>query len=123
VKAEARARGAADPVERDNAEHQRAGRVADAVDDDPLATVADTGVFELVLIDEAAVVLADAIISERGASRSGDYASRAQDGQDGREEIGRMQRRPRRPIRHTIMPPSSGRNLTRAPLHTIFIAE
>jgi len=80
VKAEARARGDADPAERDDAEHQRAGGVADAVDDDPLATVADSGVFELVLIDEAAVVLADAIISERGASRSGDYASRAHDG-------------------------------------------
>jgi hypothetical protein len=54
VKAEARARGDADPAERDYAEHQRAGGVADAVDDDPLATVADSGVFELVLIDEAA---------------------------------------------------------------------
>jgi hypothetical protein len=29
-----------------------------------------------------------------------------------------MQPRPQRPIRREIMPPSSGRNLTRAPLHT-----
>jgi len=64
---------------------------------------------------EAAVVLADAIIRERGARRSGDHASRAHDGQ---EKIGRMQPRPQRPIRGAIMPPSSGRNLTRAPLHT-----
>jgi len=96
VKAEARARRDAYSVERDDAEYQRASGVADAVDDDPLAAVADSRVFELVLIEEAAVILADAIISERGASRSGDYASRAHDGQ---EEIGRMQPRPQRPIR------------------------
>jgi len=62
-----------------------------------------------VLIDEAAIVLADAIIRERGTSRSGDHASRTHDGQ---EEIGRMQPRPQRPIRRAIVPPSSGRNLT-----------
>ena len=45
VKAEACARGAANPVERDNAEHQRAGRVADPVNDDALTAVADGGVF------------------------------------------------------------------------------
>jgi len=109
VKAEARARGDAYPVERDDTEHQRAGGIADAVDDDPLAAVAYSGVFELVLIDEAAVVLTDAIIRECGASRSGDHGSRAHHRQ---EEIGRMQPRPQCPIRRAIMPPSSGRNLT-----------
>ena len=91
VKAEARTRGGADPIERDDTEHQRAGGVADTVDDNPLAAVSNVGVFALVLVDEAAIVLADAIIRERRPNRSGDYASRAHDGQ---EEIGRMQARP-----------------------------
>src|SRR5689334_25116081 len=91
VKAEARTRGGADPIKRDDTEHQRAGGVADTVDDNPLAAVSDGGVFALVLVDEAAIVLADAIIRERRPNRSGDYASRAHDGQ---EEIGRMQVRP-----------------------------
>src|SRR6516164_9765078 len=109
VKPEARAWSGANPVERDDAQDQGAGGVADAVDDDPLAAVADGGVFELVLIDEAAVVLADAIIRERGASRSGDHASRAHDGQ---KEIERKHPRPQRPIRPAVMPSLSGRNLT-----------
>jgi hypothetical protein len=71
-----------------DAQDDGAGGVAFAVDDDPFAPVADGGVFELVLMDEAAVVLADAIVRERGASGSGDYASRAHDGE---EEIRRMQ--------------------------------
>jgi hypothetical protein len=110
VKAEARARGGAYPIEGDDAKHQRAGGVADAIDDDPLSVVSDSAVFELVLIDEAAVVIADAIICEGSPSRSGDYASRAQDGQ---EEIGRLQARPQRTIPSAIMPLSSGRNLAR----------
>jgi hypothetical protein len=39
-------------------------------------------VFELVLIDEAAVILPDAIIRTGAASRCGDHASRARDGQE-----------------------------------------
>jgi hypothetical protein len=54
VKPEARAGGDADPVERDDAQDQGAGGIADAVDDHPFAAVADGGVFELVLLDEAA---------------------------------------------------------------------
>jgi hypothetical protein len=74
VKAEPRARGGTDPVERDDPEHERAGGVADAVDDNPLSAVSNGGVFALVLVDEAAIVLADTIIRKRGASRSSDYA-------------------------------------------------
>jgi len=115
VKPETRAGGDADPVKRDDAQDQGAGGVANAVDDHPFAAVADSGVLKLVLIEEAAVVLPDAIIRTSAAISCGDHASRAHDGQ---EEIERMQPRPQRPIRREIMPPSSARNLTRAPLHT-----
>ena len=45
MKPEARAGGDADPVKGNDAQDQGAGGVADAVDDDPLAAVADGGVF------------------------------------------------------------------------------
>jgi hypothetical protein len=56
VKPKSGAGGDTDPVERDDAQDQGAGGVADAVDNHPFAAVADGGIFELVLIDEAAVV-------------------------------------------------------------------
>jgi hypothetical protein len=120
VKPEPCAGGDANAVERDDPQDQGTGGVALAVDDHPFAAVAYGGVFELVLMNEAAVVLADAIIRERGASRCGHYASRAHDRQ---EKLGRMQPRPPRPIGRAIMPPSSGITLTRpaAPLQTFQI--
>ena len=59
VKPEAPARGGTNPVERDDPEHQRAEGVADAVDDNPLSAVSNCGVFALVLVDEATIVLAE----------------------------------------------------------------
>ena len=47
-------------VKRDDAQDQGACGVADSVDDHPVTAVADCGVFELVLFEEAAVVLPDA---------------------------------------------------------------
>ena len=82
VKPEARAGGDADAVKRDDAQDQGAGGVADAVDDHPIAAVADGGVLELVLIEEAAVVLPDTIICTGAAIRCRDQASRAHDGQE-----------------------------------------
>src|SRR5690606_35525081 len=55
VKAEAGARRDANAVQRHDAEHKRAGRIADAVDDHALAGIADLGVAGLVFIDPAAV--------------------------------------------------------------------
>jgi hypothetical protein len=100
VKPEARAGGDADPVKRDDAQDQGAGGVANAVDDHPFAAVADGGVFELVLMDEAAVVLPDAVIRTGAATRCGDRASRAHNGQ---EEIRKTQTGPT-PTRRAIMP-------------------
>ncbi len=56
MEAEARTRGHADLVHRHDAEHQGAGRIADAVDDDALVVVADALVFGLVFLDIAAVI-------------------------------------------------------------------
>src|SRR4029077_2999095 len=110
VKAETGPRCDADSVEGHDPENKGAGGVADPVNDDPFAAVADGGVFELVLMDEAAVVVPDAIIGERGAARSSDHASRARDKQ---EELRETQTpAPHRHV-YAIMSLSSGRNLTR----------
>jgi hypothetical protein len=58
----------------------RAGGVAFAVDNHPFAPVADSCVFELVLIEEAAIILFDAIIRTGAAIRCGDHACCAHDG-------------------------------------------
>jgi len=60
VKAEARARGRAELVVRDHAQHQRAGRQAIAVDDDTLAARAQHGEGFQVMPDLAAAILGDA---------------------------------------------------------------
>jgi hypothetical protein len=65
VKSETCTRRDADPVERDDPEHQRTGGVADAVDDDALAAIADRRIFDLVLVDQAAVITGDAVIGGR----------------------------------------------------------
>jgi hypothetical protein len=88
VKPEPCAGGDANAVERDDPQDQGTGGVALAVDDHPFAAVAYGGVFELVLMNEPAVVLADPIIRTGAARRCGDHASGAQDGQ---EEIGKTQ--------------------------------
>jgi len=111
MKPKSRAGGDADPVVRDDAQDQGAGRVADAVDDHPFAAVADGGIFELVLIDEAAIILPDAIIRVGCVSCCGDHAYRARDEQ---EEIRKTQIPAPTPTRRTIMPLSFGRNLTRS---------
>src|SRR6266481_8227465 len=55
----------ADLVHGHDAEHQRAGRIADAVDDDALAMVADALVPGLVFFDIAAVIARDVQIGAR----------------------------------------------------------
>jgi hypothetical protein len=75
VEAEARARRCADVFARDQAEHQRAGRQAIAVDDHALAALAHRAEALQVLADLAAAVLGDA----HGGRRRGD-AARQQSG-------------------------------------------
>ena len=65
MKSETCTRRDADPVERDDPEHQRTGGVADAVDDDALAAIADRRIFDLVLVDQTAVITGDAVIGGR----------------------------------------------------------
>ena len=65
VKSEACPRRDAHPVERNDSENQRAGGIADSVDDDALAAIADRRVFDLVLVDQTAVVAGDAVIGGR----------------------------------------------------------
>src|SRR3954469_7672950 len=59
VEADAGARGDADLVQRHDAEHQRAGGIADAVDDDALLAIADALVLRLVFGDIAAMIAGD----------------------------------------------------------------
>ena len=66
MQADAGARRYANLVQRHDAEHQRAGRIADAVDDDALAAFGDALVLRLVLFDIAAVIARDAQIRLRG---------------------------------------------------------
>ena len=82
VKPEARPGSDADAAKRDNTQEKGAGGVADAVDDHPVAPVADGGVLELVLVYEAAVVLPDTIIRTGTVIRCGDHASRAGEEQE-----------------------------------------
>src|SRR4051812_3242367 len=65
VETDAGARGDADLVQRHDAEHQRARRIADAVDDDALLAVADALVLRLVFRDIAAVIAGDMKIGPR----------------------------------------------------------
>ena len=67
VETDAGARRHANLVHRHDAEHQRAGGIADAVDDHPLVALPDAGVFRLVLFDIAAVVTRDVQIGARRA--------------------------------------------------------
>src|SRR5262245_45929922 len=62
MEAETRFRRHADAVERHDPEQQRAGGVADAVDDHALAAIADLGILRFVSVDVAAVVARDAVI-------------------------------------------------------------
>src|SRR5580700_5273144 len=62
VEPEARARRHAHLAGRQDAEQQGAGGIADAVDDDPLALVAQARVLRFVLLDLAAVVAGDAVV-------------------------------------------------------------
>src|SRR6266851_2075966 len=67
VEAEAGARRHAYLVHRHDAEHQRAGRIAKAIDDDALLAVADALVLRLVFLDIAAVIARDTQIGARRA--------------------------------------------------------
>src|SRR5689334_2569016 len=71
VEAEARLRRDADLVHRHDAEHQRAGGIADTVDDDALALVADALVLGLVFLDIAAMVARDVQLGARRACGEG----------------------------------------------------
>ena len=68
MESEASPRRHANAVGRDDAQRQRAGGIADAVDDHALAAVANHGVLGLVLIDQPAMVARDAIVSQSQAS-------------------------------------------------------
>src|SRR6185436_10084010 len=65
MEADARHRRDTDLVHRHDAEHQRAGRVADAVDDDAFLAVADALVLGLVLLDISAVIARDMQVGAR----------------------------------------------------------
>src|SRR5215211_4316368 len=65
VETEAGLRRHADLVHRHDAEHQRAGRIADAVDDHALLAVADARVLRLVFLDIAAVIARDVQVRAR----------------------------------------------------------
>ena len=93
VEAEACLRRHANLVQRHDAQHQRAGGIADAVDDDPLAAVADLRVLGLVLIDQPAEIARDAIVrlqQTRSPARAGPTQEAA------RTEFPRMSRRDKR---------------------------
>jgi hypothetical protein len=68
MKAEAGARRNANLVHRHDAEHHGAGRIADAVDDDALASRTDARILCLVLFDIAAMVACDAQVRMRDRS-------------------------------------------------------
>jgi len=55
----------ADLVHRHDAEHQRAGRIADAVDDHALLALADALVLGLVLLDIPAMIARDMQVGAR----------------------------------------------------------
>ena len=65
VETDARLRRHADLVHRHDAEHQRAGRIADAVDDHALLALADALVLGLVLLDIPAVITRDMQVGAR----------------------------------------------------------
>jgi hypothetical protein len=50
---------------RDDAEHERAARVADAVNDHALTAIADHGIFGFVVFEQPAVITADAVFCNR----------------------------------------------------------
>jgi hypothetical protein len=59
------ARRRADIVRGHDAEHERTGRIAGAVDGEPLMAIADARVFGLVLLDIAAVIRGDVQVGTR----------------------------------------------------------
>src|SRR6266550_5761800 len=69
MEAQARIGRHTDSAERDDAEHERAGGIADAVDDHALAALANFCIFGLVALDQPAVVTRDAIIRTRGRAQ------------------------------------------------------
>src|ERR1700676_2566908 len=79
VEAKAGARRHAYFVHWHDAEHQRAGRIADAIDDDPLVAIADARVFRLVFLDIPAVVPGDMQV---GAGRACGQTREKQQGQE-----------------------------------------
>src|SRR6266566_7061796 len=68
VEAKAGAWRHANLVHRDDAEHQRAGRIADAIDDDAFMAIADALILRLVFVDIAAVIAGDMQIGARRRS-------------------------------------------------------
>src|SRR6266571_1623490 len=80
VEAHAGLGGGADAVERHDSEHEAAGGIADAVDDDPLPGIAKPGVFRLVFLDVAAEIARDAVVGERRRGR-GDEQNGSQNAQ------------------------------------------
>src|SRR5207249_6257654 len=68
VEAKAGAWRRANLVRRNDAEHQRAGRIADAIDNDALTAIADALIPSLVFVDIAAVIAGDMQIGARRRS-------------------------------------------------------
>jgi hypothetical protein len=58
--------GHANPLQWHDAENQGAGGVADAVDHDPLATVANLRIFGFVLVDQPTEITRDAVLRMGG---------------------------------------------------------
>ena len=106
VEAKARLRRHADPVERHDAEHQRTGRIADAVDDHALFAIADLCVFGLVLLDQAAEIARDAVIGKRRRTNAAELDSTSR--RNARPRIDPVT--PGRPWR--FMPHPRGENLS-----------
>ncbi len=77
----------ADLVHRHDAEHQRAGRIADAVDDHPLLAVANALVLGLVLLDITAVVARNVQVGARRA-RHQDRERQQGEGRDAHGQSG-----------------------------------
>ena len=77
VETEARLRRHADLVHRHDAEHQRAGRITDAVDDDALLALADALVLGLVFLDIPSMVTRNMQV---GANRRRDQNREGQKG-------------------------------------------
>jgi hypothetical protein len=65
VEPQTRPRRHANAVERDDAEHQCAAGVANAVDDHALAAIADHGIFGFVVFEQPTMIAGDAVFGDR----------------------------------------------------------